>query len=276
MIKNQKSLIESLLKNVNEDTLRSVPKHKLTVDSKVLALCYNSYDPSLKPRDFSKLLTQRDVIPNRRSPLSFDVIKRRDPKYFNFRDQYILLFQNNIDLRHYLQQTQGSSINRMRVDFRPLVSTKTGLTIVDDVKQNDGYVGEHLELLYRKYCRNLEAAYLDKQEYFNIVKEGITEQEVKNEPDLRSLVDRITELEKNCAVVWNLPSDEEKQLPQLSFFDVVHSFNLYWNQGLGKSLRFMRFSNAEECKQFKKDYHGFICDENHPDSKKILVEPLGI
>lgn len=277
MIKNQKNLIESILKNVSEDTLRKVPREKAIIDPKVLALCYNSYDPSLTTRDFANLMTQRDITYSKRTPLRFDVIKRRDPKYFNFRDQYILLFQNNMDLRQYLQETRGSSINRMRVDFRPLLTVRSGLSLSKD--KDKGYVGDHLELLYRKYCRNLEAAYLDREEYFKVAKENVSEQDIRSEPDLRSLVERVTELEKNCAIVWNLPRDHEKLVPQISFFDIVHSFNLYWNQGLGKSLRFMRFSNAEECKQFKKNYHGFVYDKSdtpNENNNKILVEPLGM
>ncbi|KAL3239998.1 Pet54p [Nakaseomyces bracarensis] len=272
MLKNQKTFIESVLRNVNEDTLRKVPVEKkvsVNVSSKALALCYNSYDPSLRWNDFADLVTQRGLSGFRTPQLKFDVIKRRDPKYFSFRDQYILLFPSNMDLRRYLQETRSSSFNRVRVEFVPLLTTK------DAKEQCKSSVGERLELLYRKYCRNLEAAYLGSQSYFNAVKEGISETDIKSDVDLKSLVDKVTELEKNCAIVWNLPEESEKLVPQISFFDIVNSFDLLRNQSTGTSMKFVRFTNSEECRQFKKDYHGFVYNEINPDTNKILVEPLG-
>lgn len=270
---NHKQLIESVLKGVNGTNIRKVGEKLLKQEKAsvvghpgVLALAYDSYDPSLTYADFAKLVTQRQMsMTSTPQTIKFDLLKRRDPKYFTFKDQYLLLFNRNIDLRDYLNITKDSTINRVRVRWRPLVEGKD---------EHSSYLGERHELIYRKYCRNLEAAYLDRKQYFDVVNKEMTQETISDEPQLSSLIERIHEIEKKCAVVWNMPMERKQLEPYFSFYDIVHSFDMYWNRDLSKTFKFIRFNTQEDCKQFKKNYHGYVYDETNPDVNKILVETL--
>lgn len=220
------------------------------------ALKYRSYNASLGIEDFQSILPEKTfaVSSGTKEPVGFELIKSRDPRFFQFKDYYVLLFKDEKLLKEYYQATQLARIHKVRVKFTPLPS------------------GQRSEHVYSHYVENLEAAFESSRMY--------TEQYKKKRPfdqetfDLAQLQQRVRPIEERSALVWNLPPEMRSHnlMDRFWFYDIKHCFKLYWDDSIGKTLYYVAFNDRNDCMKFKRNFHGVYFDD---DPKwKLLVETL--
>ncbi|SCV02223.1 LANO_0F16116g1_1 [Lachancea nothofagi CBS 11611] len=215
-----------------------------------------SYNPTLSKADFLGLLPQTRFSSTavKDSALSFEVVKMRDPRYFQFKDKYQLVFPDYKAMRAFSRYVEFSRLDGARPNF-----------VVGKV--------QHPQVRYQKYFRNLEAAFHSSDSFFQLLKNKNEEGRV---PDitLDSLRQAAKPIESKSLLVWNFPSD---QLPyqimdKFWFYDIKHCFKIYWDSDTGRTLTFMAFNSEEDCKKFNRNFHGVYFQEN--DDCKLLVEAL--
>lgn len=222
------------------------------------ALKFRSYNPSLEKSDFVSILpetlfgTPRSVSADR---ADFQVVKCRDPRYFQFKDYYVLLFDNHKALKEYHKATELGRINKIRVKFVPLPK------------------GDNTERVFAHYVDNLMAAFESRGEYNERAR---TKKPFDRENfDLKELQERIKPVEERSALVWNLPLAMKSHdvMDKFWFYDIKHCFKLYWDMATGSTLYYIAFNDTDDCLKFKRNYHGvYFDDELH---MKLLVETLG-
>lgn len=220
------------------------------------ALKYKSYNATLGIEDFQSIIPTTLFANNGGAPgaVDFELIKRRDPRFFQFKDYYVLLFKNEKSLKDYYQATELARINKVRVKFLPLPK---------------GHRSEHV---YSHYVDNLEAAYRSSRDY--------NEQCKQKRPfdassfDLAQLQKRVRPIEERSALIWNLPLEMRPHdlMDRFWFYDIKHCFKLYWEDSTGKTLYYVAFNDSNDCIKFKRNFHGVYFDD---DPKcKLLVETL--
>ena len=158
--------------------------------AKPTVLKFTSYDPYLTKNDFLSLIpenvfAQAPLTTDMETKYDFTLIKKRDPKYFLFKDQYYLKFLNFIKLQRYSNVTKFARLKKVRVNFKPL----------QNIHENDLFMTNH-----QFYLQNLVAAYKSKEAYLQQIK-GLEVSPVE-----LSTVE-MEEMEENSLVVWNLPND---------------------------------------------------------------------
>lgn len=218
------------------------------------ALKYRSYNPSLDQSDFVSALPET-LFGQRALSADFQVIKARDPRYFQFKDYYVLLFQNSRALQSYQRSTELSRINKIRVKFVALPK------------------GDSSERVYAHYVQNLTAAFESCALYNERCKSKIPFD--RSSFDLAALQQTIRPIEQRSALVWNLPIDMKQHdvVDRFWFYDIKHCFKLYWDASTGSTLYYIAFNDADDCLKFKRNFHGvYFEDELH---MKLLVETLG-
>lgn len=221
---------------------------------KSTALKYRSYNPSLTKDDFQNL--EPSVLFNSRpvNTTNFQLIKCRDPKFFQFKDQYVLLFENNNSMVKYVQDTSSSRINHVRVKFLPL------------------QIGDMIGMNYMNYVHNLLAAYDSSETYFEMVKR-------KKDPNgadinLHELKEIVKPFEEKSALIWDLPLETKPihVMDKFWFYDIKHCFKLYWDNTTGHTLYYVAFNEAKDCTKFRRNLHGCRL-EGLP--RKLLIDQLG-
>lgn len=223
------------------------------------ALRYRSYNPSLGKEDFVAVM-QENILSldgglQDSCGDSFQLIKCRDPKFFQFTDDYVLLFQNQKSMKNYHQLTALSRINHVRVKF-------------DVVPKNDSIIPS-----YSHYVRNLESAFQGHESYFRSIKEGYSLQDLSKQ-DLNFLQKTIRPMEERSALIWNLPIHLKSHnvMDKFWFYDIKHCFKLYWDVDTGKTLHYVAFNDPNDCLKLKRNFHGIHFDDN--PQNKLLVETL--
>ncbi|QLQ77878.1 hypothetical protein HG537_0A01250 [Torulaspora globosa] len=222
------------------------------------ALKYKSYNPSLDKSDFVSILPEMMFAngnSTRSTGVDFQLIKCRDPRYFQFRDSYVLLFDSNKALMKYHKATELGRINKIRVKFVPLPP------------------GDNSEIVYAQYVKNLTAAF-ESHDLYN-EKSKMKQSFERGKIDLNVLRERVRPIEERSALVWNLPFDVKPHdlIDRFWFYDIKHCFKLYWDASTGATLYYLAFNDASDCVKFKRNFHGvYFEDELH---MKLLVETLG-
>lgn len=222
------------------------------------ALKYKSYNPSLDKSDFVSILPEMMFSAGgaaRTKGDDFQVLKCRDPRYFQFKDSYVLLFKSSQALARYQKATELGRINKIRVKFVPVPP------------------GHNSELIYAQYVKNLTAAF-ESHELYN-EKTRAKQPTDRSKFDLNVLRERIRPIEERSALVWNLPFDMRPHdlIDRFWFYDIKHCFKLYWDVSTGATLYYIAFNDASDCIKFKRNFHGvYFEDELH---MKLLVETLG-
>ncbi|QLG73040.1 hypothetical protein HG535_0E01240 [Zygotorulaspora mrakii] len=223
------------------------------------ALRYKSYYPSLRKEDFISILPERILAPKADSGYmsddTFQLVKCRDPKFFQFQDSYILLFRDNKAMRKYYESTSLSRIFKVRVKFNIL-------------PKNDGMIP-----VYSRYAKNLESAFQGGESYFKSIKE---EQPIEDlsEQDLILLQKSVIPIEERSALIWNLPIQLKSHniMDKFWFYDIKHCFKLYWDTQTGKTLHYVAFNDPVDCLKLKRNFHGVNFDDC--PQYKLLVETL--
>ncbi|GAV52659.1 hypothetical protein ZYGR_0AG06500 [Zygosaccharomyces rouxii] len=219
---------------------------------KSTALKYRSYNPSLTKDDFNNLEPSALFDSKPLNGTDFELIKCRDPKFFQFKDQYVLLFNDHNSMVKYMQNTSSGSINHVRVKFLPL------------------RMGDMTGINYMNYVHNLLAAYDSSESYFDMVKR-------KRDPigdlDLHELTQIAQPFEEKSALIWDLPLETKPihVMDKFWFYDIKHCFKLYWDHTTGRTLYYVAFNEAQDCAKFRRNLHGCRL-EGLP--RKLLIDQL--
>ena len=200
-------------------------------------------------------------------------MKVRDPKYFQFKDQYYLFFNDYNSLTEYIKLTKHSRINKIRVKMTPLAQPLPTL----------------LTKLQR-YSKNLYNAFRSSEQYFEGLNEKVDVSGEFTTNQLRSILDSVEEIENKSVLVWNIPTKLRSHdiLNYFWFYNIRSSFKIYWDDEMKRNLRFISFENSHDAYRFKRNYHGLLAKELlilsekgdaadyslEMDDSKILIEHL--
>lgn len=227
---------------------------------KPLVLKYRSYNPSLNKLDFLNLLPDHIAHGSRNHFNGFELIKYRDPRFFQFKDKYMLLFKDYKSLKLYHESTKLEKINKVRVKFDI------------ETTQLDRYSSTYI-----RYANNLLAANESSQSYFESIKEREQLNKIPAEISTLSQFDSLIKpIEEKSAIVWNLPNHllPTQIADMFWFYDIKRCFKLYWNNEIeNKTLHYFLFNDSIDCLKFKRNFHGVYLNEEDPTSK-LLVERL--
>ncbi|CAI4959339.1 AVN_HP_G0109730.mRNA.1.CDS.1 [Saccharomyces cerevisiae] len=253
----------------------SVNKQQQLQEKKPSVLQYRSYNPYLVKEDFLSILPEnlykkRGQFTNE---LDFQLMKVRDPKYFQFKDQYYLFFNDYNSLTEYIKLTKHSRINKIRVKMTPLAQPLPTL----------------LTKLQR-YSKNLYNAFRSSEQYFEGLNEKVDVGGEFTTNQLRSILDSVEEIENKSVLVWNIPTKLRSHdiLNYFWFYNIRSSFKIYWDDEMKRNLRFISFENSHDAYRFKRNYHGLLAKELlilsekgdaadyslEMDDSKILIEHL--
>ena len=253
----------------------SVNKQQQLQEKKPSVLQYRSYNPYLVKEDFLSILPEnlykkRGQFTNE---LDFQLMKVRDPKYFQFKDQYYLFFNDYNSLTEYIKLTKHSRINKIRVRMTPLAQPLPTL----------------LTKLQR-YSKNLYNAFRSSEQYFEGLNEKVDVSGEFTTNQLRSILDSVEEIENKSVLVWNIPTKLRSHdiLNYFWFYNIRSSFKIYWDDEMKRNLRFISFENSHDAYRFKRNYHGLLAKELlilsekgdaadyslEMDDSKILIEHL--
>lgn len=253
----------------------SVNKQQQLQEKKPSVLQYRSYNPYLVKEDFLSILPEnlykkRGQFTNE---LDFQLMKVRDPKYFQFKDQYYLFFNDYNSLTEYIKLTKHSRINKIRVKMTPLAQPLPTL----------------LTKLQR-YSKNLYNAFRSSEQYFEGLNEKVDVSGEFTTNQLRSILDSVEEIENKSVLVWNIPTKlrSHDMLNYFWFYNIRSSFKIYWDDEMKRNLRFISFENSHDAYRFKRNYHGLLAKELlilsekgdaadyslEMDDSKILIEHL--
>ncbi|AJS20032.1 Pet54p [Saccharomyces cerevisiae YJM1307] len=253
----------------------SVNNQQQLQEKKPSVLQYRSYNPYLVKEDFLSILPEnlykkRGQFTNE---LDFQLMKVRDPKYFQFKDQYYLFFNDYNSLTEYIKLTKHSRINKIRVKMTPLVQPLPTL----------------LTKLQR-YSKNLYNAFRSSEQYFEGLNEKVDVSGEFTTNQLRSILDSVEEIENKSVLVWNIPTKLRSHdiLNYFWFYNIRSSFKIYWDDEMKRNLRFISFENSHDAYRFKRNYHGLLAKELltlsekgdaadyslEMDDSKILIEHL--
>ncbi|CAI4884886.1 AFH_G0022040.mRNA.1.CDS.1 [Saccharomyces cerevisiae] len=253
----------------------SVNNQQQLQEKKPSVLQYRSYNPYLVKEDFLSILPEnlykkRGQFTNE---LDFQLMKVRDPKYFQFKDQYYLYFNDYNSLTEYIKLTKHSRINKIRVKMTPLAQPLPTL----------------LTKLQR-YSKNLYNAFRSSEQYFEGLNEKVDVSGEFTTNQLRSILDSVEEIENKSVLVWNIPTKLRSHdiLNYFWFYNIRSSFKIYWDDEMKRNLRFISFENSHDAYRFKRNYHGLLAKELltlsekgdaadyslEMDDSKILIEHL--
>ncbi|CAI4485962.1 BHH_G0022160.mRNA.1.CDS.1 [Saccharomyces cerevisiae] len=253
----------------------SVNNQQQLQEKKPSVLQYRSYNPYLVKEDFLSILPEnlykkRGQFTNE---LDFQLMKVRDPKYFQFKDQYYLFFNDYNSLTEYIKLTKHSRINKIRVKMMPLAQPLPTL----------------LTKLQR-YSKNLYNAFRSSEQYFEGLNEKVDVSGEFTTNQLRSILDSVEEIENKSVLVWNIPTKLRSHdiLNYFWFYNIRSSFKIYWDDEMKRNLRFISFENSHDAYRFKRNYHGLLAKELlilsekgdaadyslEMDDSKILIEHL--
>ncbi|CAI4465628.1 CNT_collapsed_G0021470.mRNA.1.CDS.1 [Saccharomyces cerevisiae] len=253
----------------------SVNNQQQLQEKKPSVLQYRSYNPYLVKEDFLSILPEnlykkRGQFTNE---LDFQLMKVRDPKYFQFKDQYYLFFNDYNSLTEYIKLTKQSRINKIRVKMTPLAQPLPTL----------------LTKLQR-YSKNLYNAFRSSEQYFEGLNEKVDVSGEFTTNQLRSILDSVEEIENKSVLVWNIPTKLRSHdiLNYFWFYNIRSSFKIYWDDEMKRNLRFISFENSHDAYRFKRNYHGLLAKELlilsekgdaadyslEMDDSKILIEHL--
>lgn len=253
----------------------SVNNQQQLQEKKPSVLQYRSYNPYLVKEDFLSILPEnlykkRGQFTNE---LDFQLMKVRDPKYFQFKDQYYLFFNGYNSLTEYIKLTKHSRINKIRVKMTPLAQPLPTL----------------LTKLQR-YSKNLYNAFRSSEQYFEGLNEKVDVSGEFTTNQLRSILDSVEEIENKSVLVWNIPTKLRSHdiLNYFWFYNIRSSFKIYWDDEMKRNLRFISFENSHDAYRFKRNYHGLLAKELltlsekgdaadyslEMDDSKILIEHL--
>lgn len=253
----------------------SVNNQQQLQEKKPSVLQYRSYNPYLVKEDFLSILPEnlykkRGQFTNE---LDFQLMKVRDPKYFQFKDQYYLFFNDYNSLTEYIKLTKHSRINKIRVKMTPLAQPLPTL----------------LTKLQR-YSKNLYNAFRSSEQYFEGLNEKVDVSGEFTTNQLRSILDSVEEIENKSVLVWNIPTKLRSHyiLNYFWFYNIRSSFKIYWDDEMKRNLRFISFENSHDAYRFKRNYHGLLAKELlilsekgdaadyslEMDDSKILIEHL--
>ncbi|CAI4036735.1 SMKI16G0465 [Saccharomyces mikatae IFO 1815] len=215
---------------------------------KPLILQYRSYNPYLVKEDFLSILPE-NIYKNRgqfTNELDFQLMKVRDPKYFQFKDQYYLLFNDYNTLTEYANLTKHSRINKVRTKMTPLLQPLPTMIAK-----------------FQKYSRNLYNAFQSSEQYFEGLNEKVDIGKEINTSRLRSILDSIREIQSKSVLVWNLPTELRSKdiLNYFWFYNIRSSFKIYWDDEMKRNLRYISFENSNDAYRFKRNYHGVLAKE---------------
>ncbi|SCV00040.1 LAMI_0G02498g1_1 [Lachancea mirantina] len=220
-------------------------------------LKYSSYDPSLTKEDFVRLIPHVRFSDAREPhPLAeFDVWKVRDPRYFQFRDSYHLIFKDFNMLNNYRKSVRLSRIDGLRAVFS--VRDKS-------VKPEDSIAA---------YVSNLLAAFDSSESYFRALKHCRFVKPDANK-SLEQMAEELANAEKKSLLIWNIPPTLRAcdVLEKFWFYDIKHWFKLYWDPHTGRNLSFLAFNSELDCTRFRQNFHGAYFSES--EECKLLVEAL--
>ncbi|SCU88915.1 LAME_0E01596g1_1 [Lachancea meyersii CBS 8951] len=207
-------------------------------------LDFKSYNPSLTKSDFSGLLPQSrySAAGIAESARDFDVLKVRDPRYFQFKDKYQLIFANHKSMREFSRNVAYSRIEGAKAVFTP-----------NSLR--------HPETRYAKYVSNLEAAFESSSRYFELLRSEDEKSKVLKtslEISLETLRQAAQPMEAKSLLVWNFPADMPPYVivDRFWLYDIKHCFKLYWDAATGRTLTFMAFNTEEDCVKFSRNFHG--------------------
>ncbi|EJS43582.1 pet54p [Saccharomyces arboricola H-6] len=230
---------------------------------KPLILQYRSYNPYLIKEDFISILPENQYK-NRgqyTNELDFQLIKVRDPKYFQFKDQYYLLFNDHNSLSEYANLTKLSRINKVRVKMTPLAQSLPTLTT-----------------RLQRYSRNLYNAFQSSEKYFEGLDERVDVTSGAGIRSLWSILDSVREIEGKTVLAWNLPTELESFdiLNYFWFYNIRSCFKIYWGDEMKRNLRFISFENSNDAYRFKRNYHGLFAKElsTLPKTQRETYDPL--
>ncbi|CAI4479917.1 BAF_collapsed_G0022400.mRNA.1.CDS.1 [Saccharomyces cerevisiae] len=253
----------------------SVNNQQQLQEKKPSVLQYRSYNPYLVKEDFLSILPEnlykkRGQFTNE---LDFQLMKVRDPKYFQFKDQYYLFFNDYNSLTEYIKLTKHSRINKIRVKMTPLAQPLPTL----------------LTKLQR-YSKNLYNAFRSSEQYFEGLNEKVDVSGEFTTNQLRSILDSVEEIENKSVLVWNIPTKLRSHdiLNYFWFYNIRSSFKIYWDDEMKRNLRFISFENSHDAYRFKRNYHGLLAKDLltlsekgdaadyslEMDDSKILIEHL--
>ena len=269
MATKNKQILASILSNLSKTgrvlgtETSSIPKLNTSTSSQVsplnaFVLTYKNYNPYLDIDNFRDLLSREH-----QHSLKFQLVKARDPKFFQFNDKYHLLFERPADLMSFLSYTKFSRIGRVRVRFTPLV-----------VGSNEY---NHMLESYSMYANNLNRLYEGQTPPFADETGGNGRTLSKID---QKLLTATKSIEKKSLLVWNLPKsfDPDEIRDHFWFYDIKHCVELYAGSGDSTSgdtpstLSFFAFNDANDCEKFKLNYHGTFFDQK--DEHRLLVESL--
>ncbi|AJS02962.1 BMC_2a_G0023990.mRNA.1.CDS.1 [Saccharomyces cerevisiae] len=253
----------------------SVNNQQQLQEKKPSVLQYRSYNPYLVKEDFLSILPEnlykkRGQFTNE---LDFQLMKVRDPKYFQFKDQYYLFFNDYNSLTEYIKLTKHSRINKIRVKMTPL--TQPLPTLLTKLQ---------------RYSKNLYNAFRSSEQYFEGLNEKVDVSGEFTTNQLRSILDSVEEIENKSVLVWNIPTKLRSHdiLNYFWFYNIRSSFKIYWDDEMKRNLRFISFENSHDAYRFKRNYHGLLAKELltlsekgdaadyslEMDDSKILIEHL--
>lgn len=219
-------------------------------------LKYNSYNPMLTKADFVAALPQTIFSTSEQPSLvSFELIKVRDPRYFQFKDKYELVFPNSKLLKEYERYASFGRINGNRVRFT----------------RSDH---QYPQNVYKRYCTNLSAAFESREQYFETIKTPKDTVGAIDNEGILELQQKIRPIEQKSLLIWNFPLDLKPYdiCEKYWFYDISHCFKIYWDPETGKTLHYVAFHSERDSVRFKRNFHGAYFNDEH--TCKLLVEEL--
>ncbi|AEY96085.1 FADL133Cp [Eremothecium gossypii FDAG1] len=210
---------------------------------------YRSLNPALGKRDIVGALpaVQLSEEPREHEALAFQVMKLRDPRFFMFRDEYLLRFPTETGLAAFRRLARDAWVDDVRLQLETTVAPQTLET---------GAL----------YAKLVQRAYESEAGYRSALAEGPG----RAVAPLRTLDwAKVREVEARSALVWDLPEwcDGKRLAQEFWWYSIKNGFQLYCGQG--RRLTYVAFADPADAMRFKRNLHG-----SHWCGKQVLVEKL--
>lgn len=250
-----KTVMDAVLQHIQKGKFVSgLEKSGIEIGHKAISghptlLRTSSYNCSLTKDDFLGL------VPDSFDPDSLTLFKKRDPKYFQFKDSYYLSFSNYNALDEFVHRSKLSRLHKTRVRFEPIYSNSMDESRILNI--------------YKKYCRNLSNASKSSELYFQHLNDEVT-----TDSSLKDLYSNVKDIEGKSLVAWNIPNELSPTNIKnfFWFYDIKNCFKLYWNDSNNSSLYYFFFNNTEDPLKFAYNLHGTYFNDNR--DHKLLIDKL--
>ncbi|AGO11646.1 AaceriADL133Cp [[Ashbya] aceris (nom. inval.)] len=244
-----KVLVEEVLRRLKTVETAST-RQKDTGKREPAVAVYRSFNPALGKKDIVGALPilQLGEEAQKHEALAFHVMKLRDPRFFTFRDSYLLRFPTEAGVAAFRRLARDAWVDDVQLRLEASVSPRT-------LEAGALYA----ELVQRAY--ESEAGYRSA-----VAAEGLR----RTVPPLHTLDwAKVRAVEERSVLVWDVPEwcDGKRLAQEFWWYSIKNGFQLY--SGQGRRLMYVAFGDPADAMRFKRNLHG-----SHWCGKQILVEKL--